>query len=235
MKYLPISALVLACGLAAAQPAPVPMTAAERGHAKAEISKARAENDKLLQANEKICYQHFAVTDCLKQVRRQSNERERELRQRELAINAQERDERTAKQRSARDKKQQDFERKHHSNPLDGGALSEPDLEQRRREHDAAAAERAGQSGRSPQDMAVETQRRQQEAAHRAAGAQNKAASQQRAQQRRSATLGEDISESRGDFDAKQTEAAHRQAVHDKKMQELAKKGKKAAPLPTPP
>ena len=232
MKQLLPGALLLLGGWAVAQAATP--DAAERAEARAQIAKERKGNESALLENEKICYQRFAVTDCLKKVRSQSYEQERALRQRELAINAQERDERTATQRGARAKKQQDFENKRHSNPLDGGALREPDLEQRQRARDAAATKRAADE-RNPQELAAEQQQRQQDAALRAAEAQKKAASKQRAQQNRAASQPANISESRDDYDAKQADAAHRQAAHDKKMQELAAKGKKAAPLPTPP
>ncbi|MEG0921397.1 MAG: hypothetical protein RSG22_08310 [Comamonas sp.] len=232
MKHLLSCALLLACVWTSAQAASV--GAAERAAARAQITKERSENDKQLQENEKICYQRFAVTDCLKKVRSQSNEQERALRQRELAINAQERGERTEGQRAARDKKQQDFENKHHSNPLDGGALKEPDLEQRQREHEAAASKRAA-GERNPQELAAEQHQRQQDAAQRAADAQKKAASKQQAQQNRAATLPVDISGAREEFDAKQADAAQRQLAHDKKMKELQAKSRKAAPLPTPP
>ena len=231
IKHLLPCALLLLGGWTTAQAA---ANATERAEARAQIAKERTANENRLQENEKICYQHFAVTDCLKKVRSQSYEQERALRKCELAINAQERDERTATQRGARAKKQQDFENKHHSNPLDGGALREPDLEQRQREHDAAAAKRAADE-RNPRDQAAEQQQRQQDAALRASEAQKKVASKQRSQQNRAAGLPDTINESREDYDAKQADAAHRQAAHDKKMQELAAKGKKAAPLPTVP
>ena len=231
IKHLLPCALLLLGGWSTAQAA---SNDAERAEARAQIAKERKANESALQENEKICYQRFAVTDCLKKVRSQSYEQARALRQRELAINAQEREERTATQRGARAKKQQDFENKHHSNPLDGGALREPDLEQRKREHDAAAAKRAADE-RNPQELAAEQQQRQQDAALRAAEAQKKAASKQRAQQNRAASQPANINESRDDYDAKQSDAAHRQAAHDKKMQELAAKGKKVAPLPTQP
>ena len=77
-------------------------TAQERTQARAQITLERKDSEARLANNEKICYQHFAVTDCLQKVRRQYNTEERALRQRELAINAKEREEKTANQRDAR-------------------------------------------------------------------------------------------------------------------------------------
>ena len=142
-------------------------TAQERTQARAQITLERKDSEARLANNEKICYQHFAVTDCLQKVRRQYNTEERALRQRELAINAKEREEKTANQRDARANKQNDFERKHP--PLDGGALSQPDLEQRQKEHNEQAAQRSSHAPkRNAESIAEQQQRREQDAARRA-------------------------------------------------------------------
>ncbi|MGF6211168.1 hypothetical protein [Comamonas sp. 4034] len=223
--------LLVACSVGHAQAAE--MDAAERQAARAEISRERAANDKQLADNEKICYQHFAVTDCLKKVRAEANHRDRELRQRELAINADERAERTAKQRGAREKKQAEFDAKHRNDGADSGALNKEDLEQRQREHEAQAAGRSKKPARSPQEIEAEQQRRQHDAAQRATQHEQKLGSKQRTQQRRAAEEGDNVEQAREDYDAKQQDAAKRQAEHARRMQEQGK-SRKAAPLPVP-
>ena len=223
--------LLAACAVGAAHAAE--MDVAERQAARAEISKARAANDKQLADNEKICYQRFAVTDCLKKVRGEANHRDRELRQRELAINADERAERASKQRNAREKKQTEFDAKHRNAGADSGALNKEDLEQRQREHDAQAAGRSKKPARSPQEIEAEQQRRQHDAAQRATQHGQKLGSKQRAQQRRAAEEGDNLEKARQDYDAKQQDAAKRQAEHARRVQEPGK-SRKSAPLPVP-
>ena len=225
------AALLAACLMSTVQAQGV-STPAERQQARAEIARERAASEKLLAENEKICYQRFAVTDCLKKVRQQANLRERELRQRELALNSQDRGERTQKQENAREKKQAEFDKKHRDSGLDSGALSTPDLEQRQREHEEQAAQRAS-GKRAPKNTAEQTQRREQDAAQRAAHQEKQQASKARAQQRRNQDLAEQVQDAQEDYDAKQADAARRQAAHDKRMQEREGK-KQAAPLPTP-
>jgi hypothetical protein len=209
-----------------------PANAKERTQARAQITLERKDSEARLANNEKICYQHFAVTDCLQKVRRQYNTEERALRQRELAINAQERDEKTAKQRDSRTSKQNDFERKHP--PLDGGALSQPDLEQRQKEHNEQAAQRSSHGPkRNAEGMAEQQQRREQDAAHRATSQAGKLDSKHRAQQRQNAERPDNISAAQEEYDAKQEAAKHRQEAHEKRMKELEGK-RKAAPLPVP-
>lgn len=206
--------------------------AQERTQARAQISQERKDSEARLANNEKICYQHFAVTDCLQKVRSQYNTEERALRQRELAINAQEREEKTANQRASRASKQNDFERKHPT--LDGGALNQPDLEQRQKEHDEQAAQRSSHAPkRNAESMAEQQQRREQDAARRATSQAGKLDSKQRAQQRQNAERPDNISEAQEEYDAKQQAAQRRLAAHEKRMKEHEGK-RKAAPLPVP-
>ena len=232
VRTLLMAVLTACCGLAFAQQA-APMNAEQRKEARAQIALERKASEERLASNEKACYQHFAVTDCLQKVRSQANADTRALRVREQAINAAERAERTANQRGNRDKKQNDFERKHP--PLDGGALSDtpPDLDQAKREHDAEAAKRAKDPKRTPESIATEQQRRSQDAAQRAAEQQKKNNSKQRAQERHNADRADNMADAQEDYDAKQAAAAKRQAAHDKRMKD--KEGKRqAAPLPVP-
>ena len=208
-----------------------PSAADQRKEARALIAKDRKAIEDRLAANEKTCYQHFAVNDCLKKVRGQYNAEERALSKRDLAINAEERAERTAKQRAARERKQGDFERKHP--PLDGGSVNRPDLEQRQREHNAQAAQRAHDPKRTPESIAAEQQKREQEAVHRAASQNGKVASKQRSQERRRAELGGTVSQAQSTYDAKQAEAERRVQAHDRRVKEQEGK-RKAAPLPVP-
>ncbi|MCS4292868.1 chromosome segregation ATPase [Comamonas sp. BIGb0152] len=206
--------------------------AQERTQARAQIALERKDSEARLANNEKICYQHFAVTDCLQKVRRQYNTEERALRQRELAINAKERDEKTANQRDARANKQNDFERKHP--PLDGGALSQPDLEQRQKEHNEQAAQRSSQGPkRNAESIAEQQQRREQDAARRASSQAGKVDSKQRTQQRHNQERADSISEAQEEYDAKQEAAQRKLEAHDKRMKEQEGK-RKAAPLPVP-
>ena len=207
-------------------------TAQERTQARAQITLERKDSEARLANNEKICYQHFAVTDCLQKVRRQYNTEERALRQRELAINAKEREEKTANQRDTRANKQNDFERKHP--PLDGGALSQPDLEQRQKEHNEQAAQRSSHAPkRNAESIAEQQQRREQDAARRASSQAGKVDSKQRTQQRHSEERADSISEAQEEYDAKQEAAQRKLEAHDKRMKEQEGK-RKAAPLPVP-
>lgn len=231
LNTLTLALLLAACGLAQAATGKA-TTAQDRTQARAQIASERKDSEARLANNEKICYQHFAVTDCLQKVRRQYNTEERAMRQRELAINAQERDEKTASQRDSRAAKQNDFDRKHP--PLDGGALNQPDLEQRQKEHNDQAAQRSGHGPkRNPETIAEQQQRRDQDAAHRATSQAGKVDSKQRTQQRHNAERADNISEAQEEFDAKQEAAQRRLEAHDKRMKEQESK-RKAAPLPVP-
>lgn len=231
LMTLTTALLLAACSLAQAATGKA-ATAHERTQARAQIALERKDGEARLANNEKICYQHFAVTDCLQKVRGQYNTEERALRQRELAINAQERDEKTANQHDARASKQNDFERKHP--PLDGGALNQPDLEQRQNEHNDQAAQRSGhEPKRNPETIAEQQQRREQDAAHRASSQTGKVDSKQRAQQRRNGEQPDNIMGAQAEYDAKQEAALRRQQANDKRLKEQEGK-RKAAPLPVP-
>lgn len=231
LKTLSIALLLTACSLAQAAK-DQPANAHQRTQLREAISLERKDSEARLANNEKICYQHFAVTDCLQKVRRQYNTEERALRQRELAINAQEREEKTANQRGARTNKQNDFERKHP--PLDGGALSQPDLEQRQKEHNEQAAQRSSHGPkRNPESIAEQQQRREQDAARRASSQAGKVDSKQRTQQRHNDEQADSISQAQEEYDAKQEAAQRKLEAHDKRMKEQEGK-RKAAPLPVP-
>ncbi len=225
----------LCCVSAAAWSQAAPDAVEQDLHAaRAAIKKERSHNAALLEENEKACYQHFAVTDCLKKVRTQSYAQERELRQREFAINADERAERTNKQRSAREKKQKDFDNKHPAQTLDSGISDAAVSEERQRELDAAAARRAVPPKRTAEGIAANEQRRDQAAAHRSAATQQKTSTKAHAQQRRADDMAANVSDAQAEYDAKQADAANRQQKHDKRMQELESKKRKVAPLPAP-
>ncbi|MGE8492935.1 hypothetical protein [Comamonas sp.] len=231
LNTVTVLVLLAATGLAHAASGKT-SNAQERTQARAQITLERKDSEARLANNEKICYQHFAVTDCLQKVRRQYNTEERALRQRELAINAQERDEKTANQRDARANKQNDFERKHP--PLDGGALSQPDLEQRQKEHDEQAAQRSSHAPkRNAQSIAEQQQRREQDAARRATSQAGKVDSKQRTLQRHNEDRADSISEAQEEYDAKQEAAQRKLEAHEKLMKEQEGK-RKAAPLPVP-
>lgn len=210
---------------------------AQRTQDRAEITQQRTDNEALLLTNEKACYQHFAVTDCLKKVRSAAHDKERALRRRELVINADERAERTRDVQASRAKKQQDHADKVQEQPLGMGKPGQADTEQRQRDHNAQAATRAGKAPRSEDAMAAERARHAGDAATRANAQNAKQASKQQSLQQRAAQQQTQVDKARADYDAKQADAAKRNAAHEQRMREQAEKSrnKNAQPLPTPP
>ena len=76
LNTVTVLVLLAATGLAHAASGKT-SNAQERTQARAQITLERKDSEARLANNEKICYQHFAVTDCLQKVRRQYNTEER--------------------------------------------------------------------------------------------------------------------------------------------------------------
>lgn len=82
--------------------------AAERAQARAEIEQARREIEARRQGAEKACWQRFAVEDCLTEARKTAREADHPLRERELRINREEREEKASERLRSIEKKQRE-------------------------------------------------------------------------------------------------------------------------------
>ena len=115
------SCSVLTLGVAAvsswAQPAEMDETAHAqaleqraqlRDQGRAEIAAARRAIETRLQENEKACWQRFAVQNCLDKARKAAREQDQPLRERELSINQEERQEKAAERLRAIEQKQRE-------------------------------------------------------------------------------------------------------------------------------
>lgn len=206
--------------------------AAQRSRERAAIQHAREANQARQLANEKICYQHFAVSDCIRKVRHEARLQEQELHKRELVINAAERADKVQQQESNRAQKQKDHADKA-ATMLDAPP-AEQTLEQRSAEHREQAQQRA-RSGPSEAERAAQHQQQQRDAAQRATQQNDKRASKAREQQQRDADAPGQISEAREKYDAKQAAAAEHRRQYEERMQKRKAEGKESRPLSDPP
>ncbi|MGN1056051.1 MAG: hypothetical protein ACI4QS_04955, partial [Comamonas sp.] len=79
-----------------------------RAQERAEIIAKRAEIEAQKQAAEKECWQKFAVESCLRTVRAQAREQDKPLREQELRLNSEERQEKSAERLRAIEQKQRE-------------------------------------------------------------------------------------------------------------------------------
>ncbi|GAB2483035.1 hypothetical protein GCM10027082_37280 [Comamonas humi] len=229
------AALAAASAAAHAQPAETPApsaAAAQRASEREAIAQQRQANQAQLLANEKICYQQFAVTDCLKNVRRDSRLQEQALHKRELVINAAERAERVQQQEANRAQKRKDHADKA-ATMLDAPPAGET-LEQRDAEHRDEARQRA-KPGASEAERAAQREQQHHDAAQRAAQQNDKRASKARELDRRNTESPAKVDEARGKYDAKQTQAIERKREYEERMKKLQDDGKVSRPLGDPP
>lgn len=230
-----VAAVLLAASMAApAQEADAPVSdaAVQRSRDREAIQHQREANQARQLANEKVCYQHFAVTDCIKKVRDQARQQEQALHQRELDISAAERAERVQQQEANRAQKQKEHADKA-ATMLDAPPPGQT-VEQRSAEHREEAQQRA-RSGPGEAERAAQHEQQQRDAAQRAAQQNDKRASKARELQQRNAETPGQISEAREKYDAKQAEAIERKRQYEERMQKLKEEGKVSRPLSDPP
>lgn len=227
-----MSAMVLAQtgpGVAAADSKAAKQAAQEQAHAKSsaqrqaehsEIAQKRSLIEQQQTAAEALCYQKFAVEDCLQVARRLAREQDAPLRARELEINEAERREKAADRlRSIEEKKAE--------------KAATPMKSQQREPKSAGLAPQPTGSGAKPAlDEAAAQAVRQTEAQQRAAKQADYVRRHSEDVSRREADNAARAAKSRADYDAKIKAAAERKAQAEQAAKE---RGKTAAPLPPPP
>jgi colicin import membrane protein len=137
---------------------------------------------RLAQEQESQCYQRFAVEDCLQAARRQQRQSEARLRQREIALNDQERQERADAKRQSISQKQSQVATpstvEEKPSPI---AAMEPTTQQQ----DQAAAERALRQQQKQKAAQAQQAKRQSDQANRAKAARERQAEKLKAAQER--------------------------------------------------
>lgn len=160
----------------AAEAAPSPQELQQRAQERQDILHTRSQIDARRVEGEKACWQRFAVDNCLREVRAQAREQDTALRERELRINSEERQEKASERLRAIEQKQRE---KHAPAPMTSStkqgaqpAVKTPaELAREQQERQTAAQQRA----------AAQAQR---EAAHTAGVAEREAKSEAERAQR---------------------------------------------------
>ena len=170
-------------------------------------------------ADEKLCYQKFAVEDCLTDARRAAREKDVPLRARELEVNEAERKDKAAERLQTIEEKK-----------ADNAAV--PMKAQQREKMPGTGPQPTGPGAKPEVDEAAARAQRQSEAQQRAAkqGEYVRRHEQNRAQADQGRAERE--AKARADYEAKVKEAEAHKASVLKKAQEAGKKP--AAPLPAP-
>lgn len=226
-------ALSLNAGMAAAQTAPATAKEMQQAAAKkavqaerdAQLARIVAERAAIQQRRsqqEALCYQRFAVEDCLREVRTQARTEDNALRKQEQEIQAIERQEKTAERLRTIEEKIEEKNRQMPAlAPVDGKI---------RAPRQAPLPKASPADGPTPQDLVDVQAQRAQQARERAQDLSERQKAHAAEQSRKQA--GEDArrSAARARYEQKQRQAQqHRQraaAAQDQKA--------KAAPLPSP-
>lgn len=161
---------------AAPSPQELQQRAQQRAQERQDILHTRSQIDARRVEGEKACWQRFAVDNCLREVRAQAREQDTALRERELRINSEERQEKASERLRAIEQKQRE---KHAPAPMTSStkqgaqpAVKTPaELAREQQERQTAAQQRA----------AAQAQR---EAAHTAGVAEREAKSEAERAQR---------------------------------------------------
>ena len=188
-------------------------------HGQIQQQRAAIETQRI--EEERKCYQRFVVEDCLEEARRKARVLEKPLREREVQLNQQEREEKAAERlREIEAKKAQKA-----ATPMTG--------EQRTPSVPKASPAPSGKQGavKPPVDVNAVQAQRAQEAQQRAAKHNQYVQQHQQQQAQRAAQSGDKAAAARAAYDAKQKAAAE----HKAKIQKTeAEHGPRAAPLPAP-
>lgn len=178
--------------------------AQQRAKERQEIAVQRADIEQRQLTAEKACWQRFAVENCLREVRTQSREQDNVLREQELRINSDERQEKAAERLRSIEQKQNE---KRVPAPLNatsrqpeaaGAAKSPVDVDKAQAERGTAASARAkSQADRQQKHQAAAAERELTEA-ERSAEAQKLTQEKQKAAQERRASKADDIANRKG-------------------------------------
>lgn len=183
-----------------------------------ELQGKRAVIEEQRLADEKLCYQKFAVEGCLAEARGVAREKDAPLRARELEINDLERKEKAAERLKAIEEKK-----------ADNAAV--PMKSQQREKGPRNAPGPQGSGAKPPVDEAAARAQRQAEAQQRAAKQADYVRSHEQNRAKAEQGRAEREAKARADYEAKLKAAEDHKASVLKKAQEG---GSKSAPLPAP-
>ena len=194
---------------AAPSPQELQQRAQQRAQERQDILHRRSQIDARRVEGEKACWQRFAVDNCLREVRAQAREQDTALRERELRINSEERQEKASERLRAIEQKQRE---KHAPAPMT-----------------SSTKQGAQPAVKTPAELAREQQERQ-------TAAQQRAAAQ--AQREAAHTAGVAEREAKSEAERAQRVQAL-QALQDKQKAAEARRARGAEPrrgepLPTP-
>ena len=194
---------------AAPSPQELQQRAQQRAQERQDILHTRSQIDARRVEGEKACWQRFAVDNCLREVRAQAREQDTALRERELRINSEERQEKASERLRAIEQKQRE---KHAPAPMT-----------------SSTKQGAQPAVKTPAELAREQQERQ-------TAAQQRAAAQ--AQREAAHTAGVAEREAKSEAERAQRVQAL-QALQDKQKAAEARRARGAEPrrgepLPTP-
>ena len=180
-------------------------SASERNAERARIERDKQALQSQAEAKEQVCYQQFAVNDCLSQVRRDRRAALAELQRQTLALSDQERQERAARARAQQAAREAD----HAEKVRQAEALPAAGAPQAKQAQSAASAmQQADQAQSAAQQRAADYAQRQRQHAEKVAAE----------------------AEQKKRFDAKQRQAQERQLEHARRQAEKTKPT--ATPLP---
>ncbi|KGH24091.1 hypothetical protein GL58_25415 [Comamonas testosteroni] len=232
----PLAAVWLACAPAMAQVKADSAQQTDRQAQKAAAEKARqhlhqqreAERDEILSkravieqqrvADEKLCYQKFAVEGCLADARRAAREKDAPLRARELEINDTERKEKAAAKLQAIEEKK-----------AENAAV--PMKSQQRDKSDKSLPQPAGSGAKPAVDEQAARAQRQTEAQQRASKQADYVRRHEQSRAQADQGRAEREAKARADHEAKLKAAAEHKA---RALQQAKERGQTAAPLPAP-
>lgn len=183
-----------------------------------EILSKRAVIEQQRIADEKLCYQKFAVEGCLADARRAAREKDAPLRARELEINDAERKEKAAAKLKAIEEKK-----------AENAAVP---MKSQQRDKNARSTPQPGGTGAKPavDEQAVQAQR-QAEARQRASKQADYVRRHEQNRAQADQGRAEREAKARADYDAKLKAAAEHKA---RALQQARERGQASAPLPTP-
>ncbi len=182
---------------------------------RARIAAARKESDAQLLAQEKLCYQKFAVTPCLEEARAKQRVVTSDLRRQEIALNDAER-----RRKGAEQMRQIDERLSPEAQRLAADKRAQAVIDEQNR-RDAAAGKLTDKAARATTD------------ADRARQQQQKIESRDRALADREAKAANTAANVQA-LEARQKSAADHKAKREAQLKEKASNGKQVAPLPDP-
>ncbi|WP_156919808.1 hypothetical protein [Comamonas composti] len=201
--------LAMAGSLHAAQEVTAPQAAnsvqAEREAERGRIELQRADIERRKTAAETLCYQRFAVEDCLRDVRRQAREELHPLRERELQLN------------QAQRRENAEFRRQQ--------------IEAKKADKAASGLKAQQRPPAQPRDTEALRSQREQQARERAAQQADNQRRHEAQQNQRQASEAQRRSQARADYEAKIRAAEERKA---RAAEAARERGPTAAPLPAP-